>query len=128
MIAQTAVSRRICSSLFLSCVFAVLFTLSALAANPTQGTLGPGSTTPLQWDGTALGAPSGTGEAACQDGINCDVFTVHLSGNASDYAGKQLLIKITFLAASDYDMYVHKDTLTGKTIFPAGNGSQPGTS
>lgn len=101
---------------------------SSFAANPTQGTLNPGSTAALQWDGTALGAPSGTGESACQDGINCDVFTIHLTGNASDYAGKQLLIKITFLAASDYDMYVHKDTLTGKTVFSAGNGSQPGTS
>src|SRR6478672_480579 len=77
--------------------------LNAFAANPTEGTLNPSSTTPLQWVGNALGAPAVTSEAACQDGINCDVFTIHLSGNASDYAGTQLVVKITFMQVSDYD-------------------------
>jgi len=62
------------------------------------------------------------------DGINCDVFTIHLNGKASDYAGKQLTVKITFLAVSDYDLYVHKDAVNGKVVFAAANGSQPGTS
>src|SRR5213075_2641550 len=50
----------------------------------------------------------------------------HLTGNASDYGGKQLLVKITFLPASDYDLYVHKDAVNGKVVFAGGNGSQPG--
>ena len=100
--------------------------VAALAANPSQGTLNPGSATALQWVGDALGAPSVTTESTCQDGINCDVFTIHLTGNASDYGGKQLLVKITFLPASDYDLYVHKDTVNGKVVFAGGNGSQPG--
>src|SRR3954470_13249826 len=114
----------------LSLIFSVGISLYAQAANPTEGTLGPASTTPLQFDGTALGAPAGgpAGEATCQDGINCDVFTIHLSGSAADYAGTQLLIKITFLAVSDYDLYVHKDTLTGKTVFSGENSGPPGTS
>jgi hypothetical protein len=110
----------------LSCTF--VFLTSAFAANPAQGTLNPGSTAPLSWNGDAVGVPSGSGESACQDGFNCDVFTVHLTGKASDYAGKQLLVKITFSMLSDYDMYVHKDTVTGKVIFPAENGGVPGTS
>jgi hypothetical protein len=82
----------------------------AFAANPNQGTLNPGSAAALQWVGDALGGPSVTSEAACQDGINCDVFTIHLTGSASDYAGKQLIVRITFSMLSDYDLYVHKDT------------------
>jgi hypothetical protein len=104
----------------------LLVSLSAFAANPNQGTLSPVTATALQWTGDALGGPSVTSEATCQDGINCDVFTIHLTGAASDYAGKQLVVKITFLPASDYDLYVHKDTVNGKVVFPAGNGSQPG--
>jgi hypothetical protein len=112
----------------LSSVFAL--SVSVFAANPNQGTLNPGSATPLQWDGDAIGAPAGgpAGELTCQDGTNCDVFTIHLNGSPSDYAGKQLLIKITFLAVSDYDLYVHKDTLAGKTVFSGENSGPPGTS
>ena len=95
------------------------------AANPSEGTLDPGSTSPVEWDGDALGGPSVTTETTCQDGINCDVFTVHLSGSAEEYAGKQLVINISFLPVSDYDLYVHKDTLDGKVIFTGDNGSQP---
>src|SRR6476620_3122197 len=110
-----------------TCFFFGLATL-AFAANPNQGTLGSGSTTPLQWVGDALGGLAIATETACQDGINCDVFTIHLSGSASDYAGKQLIVNITFSMLSDYDMYVHKDSMDGKVVFAAGNSSQPDTS
>ncbi|MEY2572859.1 MAG: hypothetical protein QOJ87_1072 [Verrucomicrobiota bacterium] len=115
-------------SLFAGAALFLTTALSVFAANPTQGTLNPGSTTPLQWVGNALGGPAITTETACQDGINCDVFTIHLTGNPSDYAGKQLLVKIDFTMVSDYDLYVHKDTVNGRVVFPAANGSQPGTS
>ena len=108
--------------------FALSILPAAFAANPSQGTLNPGSATPLQWVGNALGGPAITTETACQDGINCDVFTIHLNGTPEDYAGQQLLIQITFSMLSDYDLYVHKDTVNGKVVFPAGNGSQPSTS
>lgn len=116
--------RTLFAGFFFACGFAGL----VFAANPTEGTLNPGSTAPLQFVGNALGGPAITTETACQDGINCDVFTIHLSGSAEDYAGTQLVIKITFSMLSDYDMYVHKDTVNGKVVFPAGNGSQPNTS
>jgi hypothetical protein len=107
--------------------FALSVAAVAFAANPNQGTLNPASTAALQWVGDAIGGPSVTTEMTCQDGINCDVFTIHLAGSASDYAGKQLIVKITFSMLSDYDLYVHKDTVNGKVVFPAANGSQPGT-
>jgi hypothetical protein len=100
----------------------------AFGANPNQGTLNPGSATVLQWVGDAVGGPAITTETACQDGINCDVFTIHLTGSAEDYAGQQLLIKITFSMLSDYDLYVHKDSLNGKVVFTGQNASQPATS
>jgi hypothetical protein len=113
------------SPILIALTSVLALSISVFAANPNQGTLNSGSTTPLQWAGDALGGPAITTEAACQDGINCDVFTIHLDGTASDYAGKQLSIKITFSMLSDYDLYVHKDTVNGSVVFPGGNGSQP---
>ena len=107
---------------------ALSFAATAFAANPNQGTLNPASTAALQWVGDAIGGPAITTETACQDGINCDVFTIHLSGSGEDYAGKQLVVNITFSMLSDYDLYVHKDTENGKVVFAGGNTSQPGTS
>ena len=62
------------------------FAIPLFAANPPEATLNPASTAPAEWDGDAIGAPAGgpAGEATCQDGINCDVFTIHLTGTASD--------------------------------------------
>src|SRR5256714_6778123 len=114
------------SSILIALSSVLALSASVFAANPNQGTLNSGSTTALQWVGDAIGGPAITTETACQDGINCDVFTIHLSGSAADYAGKQLAVKITFSMLSDYDLYVHKDTVNGKVVFPAGNGSQPG--
>jgi hypothetical protein len=115
-------------SLFTAAGIIFASAVAIFAANPNQGTLNPGSASVLQWNGDAIGGPAITTETACQDGINCDVFTIHLNGSAADYAGQQLVVKITFSMLSDYDMYVHKDTENGKVVFPAGNGSQPNTS
>src|ERR1044072_3544071 len=105
-------------------------TTMAFGANPDQGTINPGSTAPLAWDGNIIGASVGGpgGEASCVDGTSCDVFTIHLPGNAADYAGVQLLVEITFSAPQDYDLFVHKDTLNGKVVFAGENGGPPGTS
>ena len=115
-------------SILAAASFVFALSSSAFAASPAEGTLNPDSTAPVEWDGDALGAPAGglAGEAACQDGINCDVYTVNLTGNPSDYAGKQLIIRINFLGVNDFDMYVHKDTLDGEVVFAAENSFQPG--
>jgi hypothetical protein len=114
----------------LALAFLCLSSFAALGANPPQGTLNPGDTAPLTWKGDALGGSVGGpgGEASCVDGTSCDVFTIHLNGTAADYAGRQLLVKITFSSPQDYDLYVHKDTLNGKVVFAGENQGPPGTS
>jgi hypothetical protein len=121
---------RLSRTLFFAGLLILGSYVATFGANPTEGTLNPGSTTTLQWVGNITGASVGGagGEASCVDGTSCDVFTIHLSGSASDYAGQQLLIQITFSAPQDYDLYVHKDAVNGKVIFPGENGGPPGTS
>ena len=109
--------------------FVLTFSFSAFAADPAEGTLNPNSTAPVEWRGNIVGVSVGGpgGEASCVDGTSCDVFTIRLSGSASDYADRQLKIKLTFSAPQDYDLYVHKDTLDGKVIFSGENAGPPGT-
>ena len=102
-----------------------LLSAGAYAANPAEGTLGPEVGPKLEWDGNALGAPSGgpPEDALCEDGLNCDTFTITLTGNPADYAGKQLVIGITWgLAANDYDLYIRKDATNGDLVGEGDNG------
>ncbi|HVF73212.1 MAG TPA: sialidase family protein [Chthoniobacterales bacterium] len=118
--------RALLAAFFFVCSFATL----VFAADPENGTLSPGGTTTVGWKGNIIGASvGGPGqEASCVDGTSCDVFTIHLTGTAADYAGVQLLIEITFSSPQDYDLYVHKDTLDGDVVFSGENQGPPGTS
>lgn len=96
------------------------FTLSA--ANPASGTIAPNGT-PLAWSGTAPGGSSPNGEATCVEGVTCDSFTLTLSGVPADWAGKAVQVKLTWLSvATDYDLYIHKDTLTGPEVARSAEG------
>ncbi len=100
------------------------------AANPSSGTLNPtdaiGTTRP--WDGTGTGGVSATGENVCQEGINCDSFTLTLAGQPADWAGKQVRVNIGWaLPATDYDVYIHKDSLAGAVVKQSAGGP-PATS
>ena len=101
----------------------------SFAANPTSGSLSPTTTAPVTWAGTAKGGqsdPSGTlsGEETCVDGQNCDVFTVTLTGNPADWAGKKARIDISWgSAANDYDIYIHKGTVTGPIVSSSAAGN-----
>ncbi|MDQ6624523.1 MAG: hypothetical protein M3Y69_00060 [Verrucomicrobiota bacterium] len=115
---------------FSFCALTLLLS-SSQAASPTGGTISPSTTAPVKWAGDATGVPAGgvAGEAACIDGQNCDVFTITVSGTQAEYAGKQILVNIAWsVAASDYDLYIHKDTLSGTLIASGANGGPPGTS
>ena len=82
----------------------------------------------LAWDGSALGGSSAGGEPTCVDGTNCDVFTIHLTGKPEDYAGKQVVLKFTWnVPATDYDFYIHKDTVDGPQVATGSNGGAPAT-
>ena len=97
----------------------------ARGANPATGTLGPTVGGKTEWVGTALGAPAGgpAQDTTCQEGVSCDTFELTLTGNPVDYAGKQLVINITWgLATNDYDLYIRKDTANGNLVGEGDNG------
>jgi hypothetical protein len=65
----------------------------AEAANPPAGTVnptGPG----VAWDGTALGGAS-AGESSCVEGVNCDTYTLTVSGTLADWTGKVVDVRIS---------------------------------
>jgi hypothetical protein len=100
----------------------------SFGANPTAGSVSPTTTTPLNFVGTAKGGfadPSGTagGEDTCVDGQTCDVFTLTLTGNPADWAGKKARVDIHWTnSGNDYDMYVHKGTVTGTLVASSAQG------
>ena len=101
------------------------------ASSPAGGTISVTATTPVTWIGTgtgggALNAPLGliNGEDLCQEGINCDTFTLTVAGNPSDWTGKVIRIKIEWLLpTTDYDLYIHKDSNSGPLAGSSARGA-----
>src|SRR5689334_6427166 len=101
------------------------------ASNPSAGAISATATTPLTWTGTATGggalnAPLGliAGEDLCQEGINCDTFTLTVAGTTADWSGKLIRVKIEWLLpATDYDLYIHKDSNSGPLVGNSGRGA-----
>ncbi|HEX8651658.1 MAG TPA: hypothetical protein VF708_12530 [Pyrinomonadaceae bacterium] len=98
------------------------------AATPSSGTLAPTDTAHVMWDGFPATATAPNGEASCVEGENCDTFTLTLTGQPADWAGKKVLVKISWMSpGSDYDLYVHKGSATGPEVDHDG-ASPPTTS
>jgi hypothetical protein len=96
-------------------VLLVCVATSAFAAQPSSGSISVNTTSPVTWQGTALGGASPDGENTCVQGVNCDTFTLTLNGSVNDWGGKAARVRITWsLPATDYDIYIHKGTLTGE--------------
>lgn len=101
----------------------------SFAANPSSGNVSPTTAAPLNWVGTGKGGasdPSGTasGEDTCVDGQNCDVFTLTLTGTAADWAGKKARVDILWGdAGNDYDLFIHKGTVTGAIVSSSARGN-----
>ena len=111
-----------CVAASLVCFVAVL---RLGAANPTSGMITPASTT-LTWDGTAAGGTY-NGESTCVEGVNCDTFTLTVSGTPADWVGKQIKISISWVVlANDYDLYIHKGSNSGPVVSSSTHGA-PGT-
>jgi hypothetical protein len=88
----------------------------ARAANPSTATLSPTATTPVTWTGTAPGGVT-PDPAACVEGINCETFTLTLGGTPADWTGKIARVRLDWLLpASDYDMYVYKNSVGGTSV------------
>ncbi|MDQ6892346.1 MAG: hypothetical protein M3167_06665 [Acidobacteriota bacterium] len=101
--------------------------LAVRAAAPAGGTIGPAGPT-LNWTGSAVGGSS-AGESSCVEGINCDTYTLNVSGAPADYAGNVIAIHIQWInPVNDYDLYVHKDSNSGPVVAQGQNGGAPGTS
>src|SRR5437899_9868352 len=108
----------------------VVLALSATglrSATPTAGTLNPAGPT-VNWVGTAVGGGS-TDESTCVEGVNCDTFTLTLSGTPTNWTGLKARIVISCAdpsGLSDYDVYVHKGDNSGP-IVPGGESAHGGT-
>ena len=101
--------------------------LLARAANPPDTTLGPSDTTPVMWVGTAPGGAS-VGEETCEDGVNCDVFKITVTGTEQEWATKQISLNFGWtLPANDYDFYIRKGSITGPRVGTGRNDGAPAT-
>jgi hypothetical protein len=112
---------RTSSATFAGFVIAALVTVRAgigHAATPASGQLAPGGAA-LSWSGfdgpAAAPQSTATTDTLCQDGVNCDVFTLTLA--PGDYSGKRVRVALGWTSAlNDYDLYVHRDALTGTVV------------
>lgn len=96
------------------------FTVSA--ANPSSGSISVSTTTPVTWVGSLPGGASPDGENTCLQGINCETFTITLNGSVADWSGKAARVRINWsFPATDYDLYIHKGTLTGEEADRSGD-------
>src|ERR1044072_4909830 len=109
-------------------VFLLSFPLVMRAANPTEGTVDPATTTPLTWSGTAIGT-GGTDETTAIEGVNRDTFVLHIA--PGDYTGKTVAVEISWTSGSnDYDLYIHKRNADGTDgdLVSSSGGGVPNTS
>lgn len=82
---------------------------SSLAATPASGTIGPTGPTNT-WVGPPTGGASAN-ESTCVDGVNCDVYTLNVTGTTTDWATKLIFVKIAWtVPANDHDLYIHYDS------------------
>src|SRR2546421_11029971 len=85
------------------------------AANPTSGMISLASG-PISWTGTAAGGTT-NGEGTCIEGVNCDTFTLTVSGTPAQWAGKRIEVFMSWVVlADDYDLYIHKNDNTGPVV------------
>lgn len=98
----------------------------ALAATPPAGSLSPLGGT-LNWTGSAVGGafPGETAEGVpCEEGVNCDTFTLNVLGTKADWQNKMIRIDLNWtLPVNDYDLYIHKDNNEGLMVGTSGGGA-----
>src|SRR6185295_5672862 len=96
------------------------------AASPTSGTMSL-SSSPLSWTGTAAGGTN-NGEGTCVEGVNCDTFTLTVTGTPAQWSGKRIQVAMSWVVlANDYDLYIHKTDNNGPVVSQSAHGA-PSTS
>jgi hypothetical protein len=99
-----------------------------MASSPSAGTISTTTSTPITWTGTAPGTGAANGESTCVDGVNCDTFALTISGAPTDWSNSSVKVDLNWsLGANDYDLVIHKDSLSGPIVGSSGNGA-PDTS
>jgi len=92
------------------------------AQNPSSGTVGPAPGGPTAtWQGTATAPGGGVNtEAACVDGVNCEVYTLTVAGTPTNWAGQRVQVQLNWASSlNEYDIYIHKGTLAGPLVTSA---------
>jgi hypothetical protein len=116
----------------LAVVAVVIPLFRARASSPTTGTISVTTTTPVVWDGTAVGTGAANGESSCTEnnphlpGDSCDTFTLTVGGTPADWAAaaKRIEVKLVWAnSANDYDLYIHKTSNAGTLVDSSGHGA-----
>ena len=114
-------------TLFSICGIALLCAIPLIsrAQNPASGSVGP--TGPAAaWDGTIILPIGGVvnDESLCQDGINCEVYTLTVTGTQAQWAGQRVRVLLAWQnSANEYDIYIHQGpTTSGPLVTSAMSG------
>lgn len=104
------------------------------AANPAGGTMntsGPVAPFTGTWLGTGTSPGGGLPQdepTTCQEGINCDTFTLTVPGTTADWlaSGKKIRARIDWqLAAVDYDMIIRRESGAQAGLQTTGANTDP---
>src|SRR5207302_3037683 len=110
------------SSITLFCLTPLIGTR---AQNPSSGTVGPAPGGPsATWQGVATAPGGGVNtEAACIDGVNCEVYTLTVAGTQAGWVGQKVQVLLTWASSlNEYDIWIHQGILNGPLVNSAMNG------
>lgn len=115
----------LCACLWLAAAMLWAATPGASAATAASGSLSPTGLMGLArtWSGAALtNANPLADEGSCQEGVNCDTYTLTLTGTPADWAGKVARVRINWtIPAVDYALSIHKGTNAGPIVAASDN-------
>ncbi len=101
---------------------ATLISVPAFASDPQSGSVDPSTASPVTWTSNSTGVPASGGESTCIDGTSCDVFVLTVAPGT--WTGKRVAVSIKWtLSASDYDLFVHKDSVDGPVVGQSAGGA-----
>jgi hypothetical protein len=92
--------------------------------NPASGTIHSSDTSPVNWSGTSMSPGGGVNtEGNCVENVNCETFTLTVSGTPADWTSKKLQVLLTWQSiGNEYDLYIHKDSNSGPLVTSAVQG------
>jgi hypothetical protein len=101
----------------------LLVTLPSAASQPAAASLSATGSA-IAFNGNALGGSSPEAETTCVEGVNCDSFLLTLNGTTDDWNGKNARVSLSWLLpVTDYDVYIHKGSVTGPVVASSAQGT-----